>query len=336
MQRLKGMVKAAAGRALAQMERPLLAVPGAIEHAPIFIVGAPRSGSTLLYQLVAQRFKVCYFSNAMMMFPDAPAALSRFLSALDGCSPHTDFRSYFGNTYGWRGPNQGYKAWDRWFPTDRDHVAWADIPAVRREEMRRTIASLQHRFDAPFVNKWQRNAARIAALAQIFPESIFVQVLRDKARTAQSLLYGRQTFLRDEATWLSVKPRNYRQIRTKTPIEQVCEQVFFLEREISADLESYAPHRYVVVRYEALCHDTHGELDRIRSSYDTVRPQAPLRVRGHVPASFPLSEQERVSTDEDALIRRHLSELEISHAAAGSSGRGDDCALPESGDLRAQ
>ncbi|MFQ5425907.1 MAG: hypothetical protein ACE5EV_02380, partial [Gaiellales bacterium] len=43
----------------------------------ILIVGAPRCGSTLLYQLVARRFDVTYLSNLHCAFFGAPSIVER-------------------------------------------------------------------------------------------------------------------------------------------------------------------------------------------------------------------------------------------------------------------
>jgi len=40
------------------------------ELNPIFIVGAPRSGSTLLFQLLIRHTKLIYISNLMALFPN--------------------------------------------------------------------------------------------------------------------------------------------------------------------------------------------------------------------------------------------------------------------------
>ena len=50
---------------------------GALEYAPVFIVGPPRTGSTLLYQLLVRRYSFCYISNLLNRFPETPLALAK-------------------------------------------------------------------------------------------------------------------------------------------------------------------------------------------------------------------------------------------------------------------
>src|SRR3546814_3224396 len=57
-----------------------------------------------------------------------------------------------------------YRAWNRWFPTDRDFVPPGELSARARDALRRTIGLLEKAGGAPFINKWQRNATRAQAL----------------------------------------------------------------------------------------------------------------------------------------------------------------------------
>ena len=61
--------------ALARAERATLRRSTAIMRRPIFIVSLPRSGSTLFYLLLLQRFRLCYFSNLMARLPESPVVV---------------------------------------------------------------------------------------------------------------------------------------------------------------------------------------------------------------------------------------------------------------------
>ena len=66
----------ALSRRLAGHERRRLQPPERLTHAPMFVISLPRSGSTLLYQLLLQRFRLAYFSNLMAAFPDSPVTVA--------------------------------------------------------------------------------------------------------------------------------------------------------------------------------------------------------------------------------------------------------------------
>src|SRR5262245_7661616 len=96
---------------LVTLERRRLAPPERLAHSPLFVISLPRSGSTLLYQLLLQRFRLAYFSNLMAAFPLSPATIAAASAWFGGQSPPRDFASNFGATRGWRGPNQGWRLW---------------------------------------------------------------------------------------------------------------------------------------------------------------------------------------------------------------------------------
>ena len=317
MQRVKEWLKPGIAALLRHGERTLM-LPRAHRgpHRPIFIIAPPRSGSTLLYQLLAVRFRTCYFSNGMMRFPDSPAIVARLTAPFGACTPRPDFDSWYGNVAGESGPSQGFKAWNRWFPTDLDFVDPDTLSPAAVDEMRRTIWSLQRTFDAPFISKWQRHAARVQALAHVFPEAVFVRMTRDPVALAESILHGRREFLGDEHAWLSVRPRAYSESSGESPLEQVCEQVFHLEREVEFDLEHAAPGRHIRVDYADLCADTGRELTRIDHWYRDLAGQ-PLHVRHEVPRHFARSAAKKVDEVTRESIRTRLEELRALHASPG-------------------
>jgi hypothetical protein len=68
----------ALNRALSRIElRKAVAAEVPLNHPPVFIVGAPRSGSTLLYQLIVVRFDVGYLSNLHCRLYGAPSLVER-------------------------------------------------------------------------------------------------------------------------------------------------------------------------------------------------------------------------------------------------------------------
>src|ERR1044071_3494231 len=106
--------------------RPIehLALQGSedLPFAPIFVVSPPRSGSTLLYLLAVQKFHLSYFSNLAMACPESPALLTRLGAPIGVCAGGPDLKNRFGETYGWNAPSQGYRAWNKWLPAERDYI----------------------------------------------------------------------------------------------------------------------------------------------------------------------------------------------------------------------
>jgi len=276
---------------------------------PIFIIALPRSGSTLLYQLIASRLDVCYFQNYMMHVPEAPVSSAALLSRLVQLRPSIVFESNYGVTHGWRSPAQGYEIWNRWLPPEVDWIPAGYLGQEILQDMRRTILSLQRVCKAPFLNKWQRHSLRIGALHEAFPNCVFVNLRRDPAHVALSILRGRRRFLGDERKWLSARPRACQHIDELTPVEQVCAQVHYLEQEISDAFGSLRTARTIDIEYEDICISPRSQMDRISEFY-TRETGFTLAERGTLPESFELGESSLNSDSDLSEIRNRLARLQ--------------------------
>jgi len=260
----------------------------ALEHLspPLFVVGAPRTGTTLFYQLCVQRFRLAYFpnlSNALFEVPVTAARLARRLYR-----PHrSDFSSRFGKVRGGMAPHEAGNVWNRWFSAtaDRGHyTAEGVLGVVSRDEIRRTVAALEAAFGAPFLNKNVLNSIRIRALNEIFPEARFIHVHRDPLDAASSILQVRQRLGLNQDRWWSVIPREVEHLRGKPLPEQVAGQIRHVERTIVEDAAAIGAHRLLSIAYEDVCRDPRAELNRLAAFVEAGG--AKLAPRGEVPARF--------------------------------------------------
>src|SRR3546814_591179 len=193
--------------------------------------------------------------------PASPALLTLLGAPFGACAGGASLDNSFGETPGWNGPNQGYRAWNRWFPTDRDFVPPGELSARARDALRRTIGLLEKAGGAPFINKWQRNATRAQALHDILPEAVFLHLRRNGLLTTQSVLLARRKLLTDPDDWFSAKPRRYVPERGKSQLQFAAEQVALLERDLEEDKAAIGRERFFELDYEDLCRDADGALE---------------------------------------------------------------------------
>ena len=123
-------VRSIVQKTLAQCEKGLLGLPPMRSEPdpPVFIIGPPRSGTTLLFQVLIARYTFGYFSNWMAQFPESPIAaawLYRRLWPTSGVPQ--DYASVSGETQGNSGPNESGSFWYRWFRANRNNVLVADV-----------------------------------------------------------------------------------------------------------------------------------------------------------------------------------------------------------------
>src|SRR3972149_8906858 len=154
---------------LVAIERRMIQSEHDLPYSPVFIIGIPRSGTTLLYQLITDCFDVAYLSNMTAKYYELPCILSYFLSYTRGCTPHRIYRSSYGEITGWRAPSQGWLFWARWFPSEQNYVGMGEIPDTSIREIRNSISIIEKIYNRPFVCKNLSLGARLLPLNEAFP-----------------------------------------------------------------------------------------------------------------------------------------------------------------------
>jgi hypothetical protein len=259
---------------------------GGLDHAPVFIVGPPRTGSTLLYQLLVRRYRFCYFSNLLNRFPRAPLALAELSSWCGGFDPADDYCSRYGSTRGWCAPNQGRECWVTWLPESPNAVDPRGVGSAAKMQIRATVAGMQRISGRPFINKWPPNSVRVRLLAEIFPRALFVRISRATDATVLSILRGRRELCRRGSGWFSVKPPGFEQVmKDRAPEAQAAWQVEAIERAIDDDAQDVGAHRFIHVRYEELTDAPRQVLDRVAAFYAQAAGTR-LEKRCEVPDGF--------------------------------------------------
>jgi LPS sulfotransferase NodH len=266
---------------------------------PIFIIGPPRTGSTLLYQLMIKHMNTAFISNLMALIPCRMLTVAR-LSSGKMKQVQEIKESSFGYVPGLHSPNEGGAIMRKWFASElSDH---------ERQYVRNTVVRLSQIFEAPFVTKNLLNSLRLENICAVLPEACFLYFRRDPLFTAQSILLARRKVLGSEGDWLGPKPPGYESILNQSPIYQVVWQVRRIEAYIS---EFFQDSQSTVfdVTYEGLCKDTERCLRDISQVI-----QLPLRGE----SVAPLSGRNRKLLNEEEwgqLVEVHASLYEDSDAS---------------------
>jgi hypothetical protein len=225
--------------------------PGA---ALCFIVGVPRSGTTLLHQLMARHLDVGYVSNFVARYWMVPLHGSiewrrRFAGARLGGVVD----SHLGVAEGLHAPHEFSWFWRYWAPfAESDHLSDRELDAIDWTILGRELEALGGWWQRPLVLKNLNHVSyHVPWLAGLLPGSRFVWIERELAYCAQSILQARKARYGDEGQWWSVRPREYRTWAGLDPEEQVARQV----QDITAQLESSfaaLPGRCLRLAYEDL------------------------------------------------------------------------------------
>lgn len=210
-------------------------------HHPVFIIGAPRSGSTLLYQMSLRYLHAGYISNIMAL---APILMTSIADRLKRYHSVTSLQSsHYGYITGLFSPSEAGAIQRFWFDNDLNHdqVIW----------IRNTFVRLSTAFDKPLIVKNLMNTLRLERIRKVLPEARFIHIKRHPLYNAQSLLLSRRKIHGSDKIWWSIKPKEYEKTLNKEPEFQVIWQILQTEKILIKDTDSDVVH----IHYENLSTD---------------------------------------------------------------------------------
>jgi len=185
---------------------------------PIFVIGCPRSGTTLAANMIGLHPELANVSEAGRLW--------------DPRHYDDDNADHF------------------WAP---DHATPDEIDRVHRrfEHARRRIGS-----ERRLLNKHPRMSVRLDFLTRAFPDAFYLHVIRDGRAAASSMVQrlARWPERPQHPLGQFVRPKNWRELRRDNPLEEG----ILVWREIVQHVLDAKPQlapRYMEMRYEDLCAD---------------------------------------------------------------------------------
>jgi len=163
-------------------------------NKPVFVIGVPRSGTTIIYEALCRHELLGWLANYSEMLPAFPAMNllrrildNRFISVYGHKKQHDTVVP--GNRY-LPQPDEAYAFWNHYARTgfSKDYLGGM---AASREEIERVRAAVlktvryqgRKRFSAKLTGP-----GRISYLSSIFPDAVFIHVIRDGRAVVNSLL----------------------------------------------------------------------------------------------------------------------------------------------------
>ena len=233
-------------------------------YSPIFVIGAPRSGSTLITQVITDAFDIGYLSNQHCKFFGSPVLADKLFHPLRAKTP-SEYTSKYGNTKKLYAPAECGEFWYRFFRRVPAYVTTADVRDNEMNCFRKTVSALMKTQNKPILFKNLFATLRIRPINKYIPEALFIIIKRDEVDNGHSILRARMKVHGDYSVWWSVPPPNIKVLQNLPPEQQVIEQIRQLNALIERDIEEgkMDAGRFLTVNYEAFCGDVHSQLERI-------------------------------------------------------------------------
>jgi hypothetical protein len=261
-------------RSIISLLNPLLSVPEKFfklknnnyaqsVHQPIFIVGAPRSGSTIIYQSISNQFDVLYINNIVDLFYKnlwLGLSISKLLYQF---RPHNCFKSIHGDTYMYslNGPSESGSFWGRWFKKGQHYVDENELSRMQINELFTEINTVTNRFKKPLIIKNLANGQRLRQLKKVFPKAKIIYVKRDIFYNAQSIILAKDKLSLPRDKYWSIRTADYKKIKFMKWHLQVPSQIVSIQNQIESDIKLFDEH--LTLDYDDFIKNFNVNIERI-------------------------------------------------------------------------
>lgn len=244
-----------------------------------FIVGSPRSGTTLVLQWLASLEIFAYPSNVLTRFAFAPyvgALVQKMLfdkaydfhQELADINSEINFKSNLGKSQGALATSEFQHFFRNYMPNfDPEYLDEKTIQDVDFAGIVQGLASIEEAFQIPVVTKNFMLQYNLTTFYKSMPKSFFLFTVREPIYNMQSILRGRQMYYEDPNIWFSTKPKEYSFLKDMDVYHQIAGQVYFTNQAIESALAQIPETHKLTISYENFCQAPETYFHRLREMY---------------------------------------------------------------------
>lgn len=267
-------------------------------YKPILIIGPPRSGTTLLSQMVPACFDLCYWSNFSTCLYQFPMLSAKLNSLLEFSNRKETFESEYGKTQGLLGQCEASLFWDQWVPRKADSTMRAE------QDFEQTIAVYSNTCSKPFVGKSVFASTHIPKISRMLSRVLIVVPLRNPFFIAQSILIARR---KKRVEQFSVLPNDFPSPSGCDELIGSVYQCVGLYKNIVEGLSLLDSSSYVCVPYHSLCENPKEWMATIRTAYEKEDDR--LTPRPFELQSMQHANTIRINEEETKRLKDNLAQL---------------------------
>src|SRR5690625_5004339 len=230
-----------------------------LENSPerfptVHVIGAPRSGTTLAVQLLAEGLNIGFINNLIAAFWKAPLFGIALSDQLLNNQYQSSFSSKFGRTDRIQEPHEFGYFWNY-------HLNYNDFQQQdeRHEEgidwdrLSTLLTNMCRSFHKPVIFKSFLLGFHASKMTKELPKSCFIYIRRNVIDNAMSILKMRRSYAGDMDKWVSMKPEQYSYLKDQDRYVQSVGQVLFMEHEYFKQMEEIPEKNKLIIDYTDLC-----------------------------------------------------------------------------------
>lgn len=233
---------------------------------PVFIVGSPRSGTSIFNKMIAECDDVANLSEAIFIWsPSDRNPDCDHVKTAEDATPEEALRIRSGFGF---------------------------YQFIRRKRV--------------FVNKCPRSSVRLAFIKRLFPEARYIHVYRDGRAVVASIIniIEREKFRQQIPLGAFCKPANWRDYMDMNVVERHSHQWNDIMATIREDSASLDKDKWVDVRYEDFCRNPKDTMKEIFDFIDVTPTQGQLERIADMPQPNDMKWLEQFSSEEIDTMNR--------------------------------
>lgn len=237
------------------------------EFPSIFILGLPRSGTTLLTQLIYSSLDVACTDHIVARFWKTPLVGAKLSKILFRGEKSSSFSSEYGRTHQLNEPHEFSWFWHKALNFRGDFSRYDPSAASKDidwELVRAQLVGLTNVFQSGVVHKpLELLAFQLERFRNVLTKSLFIYIERDPIDTATSIYRAREA--NGVENWFSSYPpvKSYEMIKNGTPEAQVAGQVLALRKFYETQIQLIDDSALVRTTYEEVCCNPNLVLDKV-------------------------------------------------------------------------
>lgn len=219
----------------------------------LMIVSPPRSGSTIVYQVLTRTIPCLYISNYHALFPYSASRL--FRKKLDRANEQKGYNNYYGYTSRLSDVNEGNHILD--FILEKS----TDISELQQKfiSLCQNMCLDSHK---PLIFKNVKHYKNIYKFHKAIPQLKFLRLKRNTEHVIQSVL---KAFY--ELGNFNPMPEPITNMRIINPVEIAVRQVLEIEQTLSRQLKEIPENNKIEITYEEFCMNTTQIVEKIANEY---------------------------------------------------------------------
>lgn len=279
---------------------------------PLFVLGLPRSGTTLAYELIVQAFEVAYFSRLFDYSYGMPNLTVRF------CRPFTRdrrprYQSSYGRIPGLFAPAEHHNFWMRWFPERARLGHYAPAVSLNGDDRRAiqaAVASISAIANRPFVFKDVYLALSLEVLLEAFEHGKILFVTREPVAIAASV-YKKRERLGGRNRWWSIRPPLTERVTGKDLAEQVAFQCIRSRQVIEMQSSALEDERLMLVDYADICR---APTDFVAAVAEWLGEEYERRPNPRIPPQFEIRPPVQIPQHALQQLAEHSARFDVDRA----------------------